>query len=244
MEHSGHSHWIPLSDLMTGLMMVFLLIAIAFMVQVESSEKALEASTLKVREAAQVSTTIVTDYENTRSDLRSALQDEFKDDLKRWNAEILGDMTIRFRDPEVLFLTGSSDIRDRFKEILRDFLPRYVRILTSPKYKSSIREVRIEGHTSRFWASARSNDEAYMKNMELSQARTRQTLEFVLSLDSLQSNLAWLRTVTTANGRSFSQLIKGPDGKEDPLQSQRVEFKVVTNADEKMTQLLDALAAK
>jgi outer membrane protein OmpA-like peptidoglycan-associated protein len=212
-QHSGHSHWIPLSDLMTGLMMVFLLIAIAFMVQVESSKNTLEASTRKVTEAARISTTIVTDYENTKSDLLNALQDEFKDDVKRWNADILGDMTIRFREPEVLFLTGSSDLRDRFKEILRDFLPRYVRILTSPKYQSSVREVRIEGHTSRFWVSAHSEDEAYMKNMELSQARTRRTLDFMLSLDALQANLAWLRTVATANGRSFSQPIKGPDGK-------------------------------
>jgi outer membrane protein OmpA-like peptidoglycan-associated protein len=244
MENSGHSHWIPLSDLMTGLMMVFLLIAIAFMVQVENSAKALQASTLKVTEAARISTSIVTDYENTKSDLLNALQEEFKDDVKRWNAEILGDMTIRFREPEVLFLTGSSDLRDWFKETLRDFLPRYVRILTSSKYQSSVREVRIEGHTSRLWVSARSEDEAYMRNMELSQARTRKALDFVLSLDSLQPNMAWLRSITTANGRSFSQPIKGLEGKEDPLQSQRVEFRVVTNAEEKMTQLLDTLVAK
>ena len=83
-----------------------------------------------------------------------------------------------------------------------------------------------------------------MRNMELSQARTRKALDFVLSLDSLQPNVAWLRSITTANGRSFSQPIKGLDGKEDPLQSQRVEFRVVTNAEEKMTQLLDTLVAK
>jgi len=210
---------------MTGLMMVFLLISIAFMVRVE--------------DAARVSTTIVTDYENTKSDLLNALQEEFKDDLKRWNADILGDLTVRFREPEVLFATGSADLRDRFKEILRDFLPRYVRILTSEKYRSSIREVRIEGHTSSIWTTAHSFDDAYMRNMELSQARTLRTLEFMLSLDTLKGNLDWLRSVTTANGLSSSRPIKGADGKEDPLLSQRVEFRVVTNAEEKMRQLLD-----
>ena len=83
-----------------------------------------------------------------------------------------------------------------------------------------------------------------MKNMDLSQARTWRTLDFMLSLDSLQPYVNWLRSVTTANGRSFSQPIIGPDGKEDPRQSQRVEFRVVTNADDRMEQLLHTLGAK
>jgi hypothetical protein len=32
-------HWIPLSDLMTGLMMMFMLVAIIFMVQVDEETK-------------------------------------------------------------------------------------------------------------------------------------------------------------------------------------------------------------
>ena len=32
-------HWIPLSDLMTGLMMMFMLIAVMFMVKVEADAK-------------------------------------------------------------------------------------------------------------------------------------------------------------------------------------------------------------
>jgi len=80
--------------------------------------------------------------------------------------------------------------------------------------------------------------------MELSQARTRKTLEFMLSLDALQPELPWLRTVTTANGRSFSQPIFGPDGREDPMQSQRVEFRLLTNAEARMSELLEKLATK
>jgi hypothetical protein len=33
------THWIPLADLMTGLMMVFLLIAITYMVKVEAASQ-------------------------------------------------------------------------------------------------------------------------------------------------------------------------------------------------------------
>ncbi len=37
-------HWVPLSDLMTGLMMIFLLVAIVYMLQVKRNEaKIIEA---------------------------------------------------------------------------------------------------------------------------------------------------------------------------------------------------------
>jgi hypothetical protein len=90
-SESNQSHWIPLADLMTGLMMVFMLLTAAFMLRVE-----------------QTTTLVVKEYEKSKSNLQQALQKEFKDDIKQWNADLLGDMTIRFNDPEVLFATGSS----------------------------------------------------------------------------------------------------------------------------------------
>lgn len=35
---SQEDHWVPLSDLMTGLMMIFMLVAIVFMIQVKRDE--------------------------------------------------------------------------------------------------------------------------------------------------------------------------------------------------------------
>src|SRR2546422_9983727 len=136
MENTGQTHWIPLSDLMTGLMMVFLLISVALI--------------WRASEVLKVSTQIVTDYEQTKSDLEQALQEEFKEDLKRWNAEILADLTVRFKDPQTLFKTGSAVLEDEVKKKLDQFLPKYVAILTSDKYRSAVKEVRIEGHTSSF----------------------------------------------------------------------------------------------
>lgn len=133
-EQSNQSYWIPLADLMTGLMMVFMLLTAAFMLRVE-----------------QTTTLVVKEYEMTKQDMLLALQKEFSKDLKQWNAEILGDMTIRFNDPSVLFATGSSDLRPRFKQVLSEFFPRYIALLNSKKFKNSVKELRIEGHTSSFW---------------------------------------------------------------------------------------------
>ena len=217
MSESSNSHWIPLSDLMMGLMMVFLLLATMYMLRVE-----------------QTTTLIVKEYETTRNNLHRALQKEFEQNFKEWDAELLGDMTIRFKNPEVLFATGSDKLKIKFKEILNDFTPRYIKILTGDQFKDSIKEIRIEGHTSTFWKNSSSSLDGYFKNMTLSQARTRTTLEFIFLLPETVENEEWLKTRLTANGLSSSRPIKNKNLKIDEEASQRVEFRIVTNADEKL----------
>ena len=225
-ETGNQSHWIPLADLMTGLMMIFMLLTAAFMLRVE-----------------QTTTLVVQEFQITKNDLTLALQKEFATDLKYWNAEVLGDMTIRFNDPTVLFATGSSELRPQFKKILRDFFPRYVNLITSDKYKNAVKEVRIEGHTSTFWASSMDPKVAYIKNMELSQARTRSALEFLLSLDSIAGQQSWLIQRVTANGLSSSHPLlvsKNNSELEDQI-NQRVEFRIVTTAGDKMDEIAKEL---
>ena len=225
--HHQEDHWIPLSDLMTGLMMFFMLLAVSYMLKVEADSQ-------KVKD-------IVVLYDQLRTDLYTDLESEFKDDLGKWGAELDRDLTVRFREPEVLFDTGSADLKPKFKNILDDFFPRYVSILNSDKYRGSIQEIRIEGHTSSVWGSQRSNDDAYFRNMELSQSRTRSTLRYVLSLATVQSEKNWLRTFLTANGLSSSKLIVDPQGAENTARSQRVEFRVRTDADAKIANILQAV---
>ena len=222
LEQSNQSYWIPLADLMTGLMMVFMLLTAAFMLRVE-----------------QTTTLVVKEYEVTKRDMQLALQKEFAKALKQWNAEILGDMTIRFNDPSVLFATGSSELRPRFREVLGEFFPRYIALLTSDKYRSAVKEIRIEGHTSAFWSGA--EKEAYFKNMELSQARTRSTLEYLMSLSKVQGNEKWLIQHVTANGLSSSHPLSHESSQ---AANQRVEFRIVTNASEKMDLIAGKLTKK
>lgn len=212
-------HWIALSDLMTGLMMIFMLIAIAFMLKVESE-------TYKFKQVAVL-------YDEVRQELYHELQSEFGKDLKTWDAEITPDLSVRFKNPDILFNTGKDELKPQFQQILNDFFPRYVKIITSGKYEGTIQEIRIEGHTSSLWHDALSPEDAYFKNMELSQSRTRSTLRFVLGLPApdVTSKVDWLRAHLTANGLSSSHLIKKNDGSEDVERSQRVEFHIRTDAE-------------
>lgn len=226
-EHSNQSHWIPLADLMTGLMLVFMLMAAAFMLRVE-----------------QTTTLVVREFEDTKSELLQALQKEFAVDLKQWNAELLGDMTIRFNDPTVLFATGSAELKPQFREILGKFFPRYVALITSDKYRNAIKEIRIEGHTSTVWSGQSDPKAAYFLNMSLSQARTRSALEYVLRLAAVAKDEQWLIEHVTANGLSSSRPVNKDDNSANAqLANQRVEFRIVTNASEKMDQIAKDLKA-
>lgn len=225
-NQESESHWISLSDMMTGLMMVFLLISIAFMLNSEHQKQ-------QVTDVAKA-------YQETKMAIVSELENEFEEDLSKWDAELEAKtLTIRFNNPEVLFPPGQSIINSKFREILNDFIPRYINILASNQFKNAIQEIRIEGHTSSEWNRSQSgSDSSYFNNMRLSQERTRAVLFFILNHQSLSKQKSWLKGHLTANGLSFSRLIINGDGDEDMLRSRRVEFKIVTNADSQLDTIL------
>jgi outer membrane protein OmpA-like peptidoglycan-associated protein len=218
-------HWIPLSDLMTGLMAMFLLISVFFMMQIQSD-------TQRIKDVAIT-------YSEIRDALYQDLKREFGADLVKWRAELDKEqLSLRFTEPDVLFATGSAELKPEFATILADFFPRYLRILTSDKYRESIAEVRIEGHTSSVWSQAESGDDAYFLNMALSQARTRSTLSYLMRIPAVTGDREWLKQFVTANGLSSSKPIRTADGTEDSARSQRVEFKVRTDAEYRIEKIL------
>ncbi|EFM21229.1 type II Zorya anti-phage system protein ZorB2 [Pantoea sp. aB] len=211
-----NEHWVSMSDLMAGLMMVFMFISIAYMHYVRIEKE-------KIKEVAVA-------YEQAQQQLYNALEIEFSKDLPSWDAEIdKQTLEVRFKSPDVLFGLGSSELKPKFKEILNDFFPRYLRVLD--QYKQHITEVRIEGHTSTDWTGAANQDVAYFNNMELSQGRTRAVLQYVYSLKESETHQKWVKSKFAAVGYSSSHPILDAAEKEDPNRSRRVTFKVITNAE-------------
>lgn len=224
-EEEGE-HWLSVSDMMSGLMVIFLFIAITYMIQISEDRNQLVE--------------IAVTYEKTKVAIYEQLQIEFKDDLKKWNAEIdKQSLAFRFQEPDVLFSVGEAEIKDKFKVILDDFFPRYINIIK--KYQPDIEEIRIEGHTSSEWSkNSTADDKTYFLNMALSQNRTRATLEYCLMLLNVADERLWIKQILTANGLSSSKPIL-INGVEDTVHSRRVEFKVKTNSE---TQILKILQRK
>ncbi|MCD8523842.1 MAG: OmpA family protein [Saccharospirillaceae bacterium] len=222
-EQEGH--WVAVSDLMAGLMMVFMLISIVFMINVEHERD-------KIRDVAIL-------YDHLRVQLYEDLKSEFAGDMQRWGAELDKDLTFRFNNTEVLFDKGAADLKPEFQAILADFFPRYIGIITRETYRDDILEVRIEGHTSSAWYGALNDDDAYIRNMDLSQKRTRSALGFVLELPDVSANKDWLKSHLTANGLSSAKVVRDDNGVENDERSRRVEFKVRTDAEGRIATILD-----
>ena len=216
---------------MAGLLLIFILVLSFTMLDLMEKEK-------RDDKLQQVLLKIFTDYADLRGDLYIALETEFEEDLQRWNA-VLDNQTLslRFKEPEVLFEQGKADVRSDFKEMLDDFFPRYVQILKQSKYVEAIAEIRIEGHTSSEWSENVSPEEAYILNMELSQDRTRSVLQYVLQIPAISSNRSWIRQYLTANGLASSKLITHLDSRENSEESRRVEFRVRTNAEKQLEKI-------
>jgi outer membrane protein OmpA-like peptidoglycan-associated protein len=108
-------------------------------------------------------------------------------------------------------------------------------------HQPSIEEVRIEGHTSSEWRGAANPTDAFFRNMDLSQQRTRAVLEVILTARGLEQHRDWARTTVTANGMSSARPVfrAGNASAEDPDRSRRVEFRVVTRARERVMRVLE-----
>lgn len=224
--------WISISDMMTGLMMIFLFITVSYAHQItKQSENAISKNT-DVKE-------IVLELVNNKTKIAESLHDEFDKDLEKWGASIDDqNLRIRFESPEVLFQPGKSDVTPLFNEILSDFWPRYLKILS--ENQSAILEIKIEGHTSSDWSTRVSRNESYFKNMELSQDRSRNVLKLCLQYTP-KDLLEWSRSSVTANGFSFSRLIYDDLGREDSEKSRRVEFTIMVRSDEKIDDIEEIL---
>jgi outer membrane protein OmpA-like peptidoglycan-associated protein len=226
MSSKKESHWIPLADLMTVLMVIFLFMAISYMALSEKRRKDQNQ--------------IFTEYQESKNSLYKELKTAFQKEFKKWDLKLDNDLSIKFTNPQVLFEMGSSKITPHFQSILQDFFPKYLKVVLQKKYADKIAEIRIEGHTDT--APIGFSDDPYIDNMILSQERARNVLAFLRkqnffkSLDS--NNQSRLQYWLTANGLSYGRAVDKDykisyESKRevDNSKSRRVEFRIVTTSE-------------
>jgi outer membrane protein OmpA-like peptidoglycan-associated protein len=227
MSSKKDSHWIPLADLMTVLMIIFLFMAISYMIVIKKKQNAQNE--------------IFKDYEETKIGLYRDLDSTFRNDFQRWNLKLDNDLSIKFTNPQVLFGEGSAEISPYFQNVLTDFLPKYLSVVMQDKYRNKIAEIRIEGHTNT--KPINKTLDPYIDNMELSQNRARNVLAYLRTqncFNNLQPNKKEiLQYWITANGLSYGRTVDSTDRlsifSRNPIdndKSRRVEFKIVTTSDE------------
>lgn len=210
-------------DLMAALLLIFVLLLIETM--------------LKLQEEFDSKSDVAERYKELQIDIYNDLYKEFETDLAVWQAEIDSTLTIRFKEPDVLFDAGDSKLKESFSDILTDFFPRYIKVLRNEKYIDHIEEIRIEGHTSIEGRNGMDADESYFYNMKLSQDRTRSVLRFCLNQLGVDV-FEWTRDRATANGLSSVKPISENETETDRKQNRRVEFRIKTDAEKQIREML------
>lgn len=306
-KDNSSQHWLTISDLMSGLMIIFIFIAISFMrstylekekvkkIEIQYEELILKDKSLDeaIRELNEIKEKndvlqlekdklteklaqldnfnavldekekisqeltqirgIAEAYQNNQLAIYEALKKVFPDDElseDKLNAEIdKKTLTFIFKSSDSLFDNASANLKEKYKQALTVFFPKYIQAVLP--YKDSISEIRIEGHTSSEWnvfpKEIKNKDidvkdlYGYFGNMNLSQDRTNSVLNYVLN--DLRTEIPneyrkWLRDHTAAVGLSSSKPILDENGNEDKNKSRRVTFRIITNADSKIQQIL------
>ncbi len=182
-------------------------------------QKALDEATAKLEEqqlalAAQAQR--IDDLIGIRTTMIRDLSDSLNNaSLKAKVDPNTGDIVL---DSSVFFETGKAAIKEEGQQLLNRFIPVYLDVLLRESYENYLGEIIIEGHTD--------SSGSYESNLKLSQDRALQVALYCLNMPSLtRTQKLKLQQILTAKGRSYSDLVYGPDGKEDPDASRRVEFK-------------------
>ena len=129
--------------------------------------------------------------------------------------EKTGDIVL---DSSLMFETGSSTLKAEGLAQLNRLIPVYLGVLLQDEYRDYVAEIIIEGHTD--------STGSYEHNLELSQNRALNVAKYCLNMGTLtQPQKTRLKSIITAQGRSFSDPVYDENGVEDQERSRRVEIK-------------------
>lgn len=228
-KQQEESNWISVADMMTALMVIFMFIAVNYILQ-------------------------VIDHTFIEEEIYNKLEVAFEQDIKNDDIELGPDGTIRFKNKpgQNLFAPNQAAMSPEFELALREFIPTYWSVLTSDTaYFKYIKEIRIEGHTDTVPPS-HSPETSYIYNLNLSSRRAASVLDYLrqhrVYTDASTEERMRMDFLFTSIGFSYSRALN--DDKEyvylsDNKQvnnelSRRVEFRIVTSNEK----LIDAITKK
>ena len=232
-----YEYWQSYSDMMAALLLMFILIMVFTLSQSMLSYE----DKVRIQEDQQ----FILDEQSKQMQEQQSQIDELigikVDIIRELNKTFLNsNLTIEIdeqtgaisMDSTVLFDSDSSTMSRDGQLFLTEFLPLYMSVLLDDTYRDYVSEIIIEGHTD--------TDSSYMYNLNLSQERAYSVAQYCLDEKNQvlpDAELAYLRNIMTANGKSFSNPIYNEDGTVDAQKSRRVNIKFRLKDDEMIRQL-------
>lgn len=196
-------YWLSYSDLMAGLLMAF-----ALMLMVALYQQGRRECEIVVYEATADTIRTLLD---TRQRVIRELQEQY---VAGGQVEVDSSGTVRFAG-SLLFDQASAEVSPDGRVELAAFAKEYFpRLLGNPDFRSQLKRIVVEGHTN--------DDGSYEFNLALSHNRSLAVMEVLL--EEAEAHRDDLQQFVTANGRSFADLVRFPDGRVDRVSSRRIEI--------------------
>ena len=218
-KHEGESpFWISFSDLMSALMVLFLVVMAVTLVSVTQSIDAATRATIE--RSAAINRVMAMIAQDPKSAGVGVDQQNFRIDLGK----------------EVRFDSGSFTISTTAGQFLRSYIPVLLRAKDTPEGQRWMRSVVVEGFTD--------EDGTYLYNLQLSLDRSRSVVCSLFQSngagDALTSEqLRKIQELFLVGGYSFNSI------KRDKAESRRVEFKIdFWGLDERVPEANDVLKGK
>ncbi|OIJ19458.1 flagellar motor protein MotB [Anaerobacillus alkalidiazotrophicus] len=200
-QEEGH-FWPSFTDLLTVILLCFILIFIIMMV----------IKSFQIEEMKRTIDQIM----GVRVDLINDLNEEFND--SSLGIEIDEKTGAMIFSTDILFEFDAAVLKPEGYVFLDEFVPTYVDVLLERGYEDYISEIIIEGHADQIGD--------YLYNLELSQQRAFSVAEYILSSDFPYQNIQnHLKEKLTVNGRSYTDGRTDGAGNYSHQASRRVEFK-------------------
>ena len=195
--------WISVSDLMAALMVLFALVAILGLFEIEGLEKGMNPFAQKEAESMP--------------------------GISCENSPKTVICTISADDH---FESGQASLNVELQEAIDQLFPDLLEYSMQQPIDSLgflVKEIVIEGHTSSEHMLENTEQGKYHRNLLLSQLRSANVMNHVLQMYDSQDDIEWLKPRLSANGLSSRELKRTPSGREDARSSRRVEIKLLIN---------------
>ncbi|MEH6954436.1 OmpA/MotB family protein [Neobacillus drentensis] len=223
-DEEKEGFWVSYTDLMSGLVIIFALVLMVAIFDMQKAYNETKVAVEQKKEAIKEQQKMIEDVVGVKSKLIAELVNKFKDS-KSLKLEVDPQTgAIRFQGG-VFFATNSTEITPQGRKYLETFIPQYIGILLSDQFKNEIAQIIVEGHTDK--------KGGYLYNLNLSQGRALAVVTEIYSPKFREfDHKELLKSVITANGRSYSMPIYKSNGDINEERSRRVEFKFRLKDDE------------
>jgi outer membrane protein OmpA-like peptidoglycan-associated protein len=195
-----------LTDLMTSLMVIFILLPLVFVHRTASKDAAVTDVLLK----------------KLRQDL---IPQGFNEKTIRPDPRDRNAILVIVPDRLMNFETGKSTLRPDGELFLRLYIPEFAKVLCSKEFRTSIESIVVEGHTDMHPYVGHTAEESQNLNLKLSQDRSMEVVKDALSdVTGMEAQRGCFLEKLSASGRGEQEQEATPE------ESRRVILKIRVKA--------------